>query len=116
VRLFGDEDGETHEVYVAAIAFVAEPLTDAQAAALGGPQAAGVFAQAPPPGDPGLRIAREGGNVRLSWDGAPERLLERSESMATGAWGDLPATLGLDSYVEAIDEGADVYFRVMDQE
>jgi hypothetical protein len=61
-----------------------------------------------------LTIAREGGNIRITWDAAPQRLLQRSETAAQGSWANLPATLGLDSYLEAIDEDTDAYFRVSD--
>ncbi len=108
LRLFGDEDGETREALVSAVAFVDRPLSAAEAAALGGPKAGGIFTTGggdiPPP-----TVSVSGGSITVNWVPAPGRWLQRSTNLTL--WQDVGGTTGGDDHSEPLT-GGPVFFRV----
>jgi hypothetical protein len=94
--LFNESDDTgvyTHEMYVHSVAVVDWMLTASEMAALGNPRAEGIFVRK-------LRIQLNGPNVDLSWDGAPNVRLERSNDLVDPQWGEVSDTLGASSYSE----------------
>lgn len=90
----GDSSGVyTHELYAASIAFVDRALSAAEIAALGPPNADGIFVKR-------LRVRYAGDMVRLSWIGASNTRLQKSPSLQNPNWEDVPNTLGATAYSE----------------
>jgi hypothetical protein len=110
IRLFSDEDGEMSEVLVAAIAFVDATLSPIEVESLGGVQAAGIFTGSSP--QPLLKISQQGDAVRLDWEAAADRKLQRSPRLQPGSWQDVPGTLGTSSYSEPWNAATSAFFRL----
>lgn len=90
----GDTSGNyTHELYTASIAVVDRPLSAGEVAALGAPNAEGIFVRR-------LRVTHDGENVTLNWNGAPTLGLQKSSSLSPPSWQNVPGTLGTSSYSE----------------
>ena len=94
--LFNEGDASavyTHEMYVHSVALIDRTLTASEMSALGSPRSEGIFVRK-------LRIQLNGSNVDLSWDGAPNVRLERSNDLVDPQWGEVSDTLGASSYSE----------------
>jgi glycerophosphoryl diester phosphodiesterase len=111
VRLFGDEDGETSPVLCSGIAFVDSTLSAEQAADLGAASAAGIFVTTPPAA-PTLTVAVVNGTVTLTWPGAPTRRLQKSPTLQTGGWSDVPGTTGQSSHAEPVQSATPLFYRL----
>jgi hypothetical protein len=102
----GDLSGNyTHELYVAGIAVVDRTLSANDVAALGGPQAEGIYARR-------LHVAQSGTNVVVTWSGAPNLRLQRAASLSAPDWQNAPATLGASSYTEALFNWDQRFYRL----
>lgn len=110
IRLFSDEDGEMSEVLVAAIAFVDATLSPIEVESLGSVQAAGIFTGSSP--QPMLKISQQGDAVRLDWEAAAGRKLQRSTRLQPGSWQDVPGTLGTATYSEPWKSDTSAFFRL----
>lgn len=99
--LFGDGDNEKARVYVNSLQIRDGKLSDAQAAALGGPSAQGI-----PLGILVVlkinSIVRTGSNVTISWNGEPDIQLQKTASLSPPAWVDVAGSLGANSVTELI--------------
>jgi glycerophosphoryl diester phosphodiesterase len=122
VRLFNDNDGETTEVLVGAIAFVNEPLSADAAAELGGADARGIFFPASGVIDLQLAIDPTTDAVVLTWNAGSSALfsVEASDDLMT--WSELEDSIsgedGTANYRhEALDrpEGSALFYRVVKQ-
>jgi hypothetical protein len=90
----GDTGGNyTHELYVASIAIVDRTLSASEIAALGAPNAEGIFVRH-------LRINRNGAGAVLTWNGASTLRLQKTATLASPDWQDVPGTLGASSFAE----------------
>jgi hypothetical protein len=98
------------EVLVAAIAFVDATLSPIEVESLGGVQAAGIFTGSSP--QPMLKISQQGDAVRLDWEAAADRKLQRSPRLQPGSWQDVPGTLGTSSYSEPWNAATSAFFRL----
>lgn len=83
----GDSSGVyTHELYLSSVAFTDRALSAADAAALGGPSADGIFVRSFAP-KPALTIQASGGNAAVSW---PSNFvgyaLEQTDALAAPQW------------------------------
>jgi hypothetical protein len=104
----GDTSGTyTHELYVSSVAVVDRTLSPAEMAALGGPNADGIFVRR-------LRISRNGPDVVLTWNGAPNLRLQKSTSLSTPVWQDIPGTLGAGTFAETAPDGDGFYRLIRD--
>ncbi len=91
VKLFNDENGETHEMLVGAVAFVDAMIGDATAAGLGGASRDGIFFKAREPAITGIVADRAAGTVTVTWSAAPGATfgIEASPDLAEGGWEEL---------------------------
>jgi hypothetical protein len=92
----------THELCLRSIAFTDRALSAAEIAALGEPNAEGIFARR-------LRVSRDGVSVLLNWDGTPTMRLQRIARLSNAAWQDVPGTLGGSSFSELALSNAAFY-------
>ncbi len=106
----GDSSGNyTHQLYLAAWAFVDRTLTAAEIAALGGPKANGIFS------GPALKasVARDGAALLMSWDGGKGPFqVQRTVSLLSSAWDDAGLPTYERMFSEPISAGAR-FFRVV---
>jgi len=99
----GDTSGQyTHELYVNSVGFVDRVLTGTELTALGGPKAAGIFFQT-------ISIARNGPDVVVTWNSLPGARLQKTTSLSTINWQDLPGTESTNSFAEPAPPGAAFY-------
>jgi hypothetical protein len=98
------------EVLVAAIAFVDATLSPIEVESLGGVQAAGIFTGSSP--QPTLQISQQGDSVRVEWEAAAGRKLQRSPQLQPGSWQDVPGTLGTSTYSEPWNAATSAFFRL----
>jgi hypothetical protein len=106
--LFGDEDGDQAPTYVNSVQFRNGALTDAQVAALGGATNAS--------GVPGVvpricSFSRSGNTITINWPGAPDIKLQKSTSLTTPNWQDVPNSLGASTANDTITSG-EAYYRL----
>jgi len=94
----------THELYVAGIAVVDRTLSANDVAALGGPQAEGIYARR-------LHSSRQGTNVVLNWNSASTLRLQRTFTLSSPDWQNVPATLGASSFTNTAPTG-DTFYRL----
>jgi hypothetical protein len=108
----GDTSGlYTHELYVNSIAFTDRALSDNEAAALGGPAAAGILAPSFVPA-PKATIQTTGSNVAISWPtNVVGYALEQSASLNPPHW--LPVWAVTNSSVTLPTATSDRYFRLV---
>jgi len=103
----GDTSGNyTHELYLAGLAVVDQRLSVSEVAALGGPQAEGIYARR-------LHVAPSGTNVVVTWNGAPNLRLQRATSLSVPDWQNAPATLGASNYTEALFNWDARFYRLL---
>jgi glycerophosphoryl diester phosphodiesterase len=101
----GDTSGTyTHELYLASLAVVDRALSASEMAALGGPNAEGIFARR-------LSIDRASGGVTLNWNPAPNLRLQKSTNLASAVWTDVPGTLGAGTFGELTTSNA--FYRLI---
>jgi len=88
--------------YVNSIQFVEGRLSDADLAALGGPN---------PTGTPllQLRATPAGANLTLRWKSATNIFLQKSASLTNPNWQDVPGTFGADSFTETVTSSPKFY-------
>jgi len=104
----GDTSGVyTHELYLASVAVVDRTLSGAEVAALGGPQAEGIFVQH-------LHVARNTNDLLLTWNGAPNIRLQKTTTLAPADWHDVTDTLGTNRFTEIAPQG-DAFYRLLRQ-
>jgi len=104
----GDTSGVyTHELYVASVAVVDRTLSIAEVAALGGPQAEGIFVQR-------LAVARNTNDLLLTWNSAPNIRLQKTTTLAPADWHDVTDTLGTNRFTEIAPQG-NAFYRLLRQ-
>lgn len=104
----GDTGGiYTHELYVASLGFTDRVLSGSEIAALGGPNAEGIFVRR-------LRVSYNGTNVVLNWSGASNLRLQRAGALSPATWQDVAGTLGASSHTETSLVGA-AFYRLVRQ-
>ena len=113
VRFFneGDTSGVyTHELYLSALAIRDREMTAAEAAALGAPQARGIYSLAP--GQlPTLTISPASSAVRLDWLPVSDFHLQRTINLLT-PWQDVPETTGTGTFIESRDPSGRAFYRL----
>jgi endonuclease/exonuclease/phosphatase family metal-dependent hydrolase len=110
VLLFNENDTSgvyTHAIYVNSVAFTDRTLSAADVAALGGPRAEGIFVRR-------LRAQRNGADLSLTWYGASNTRLQRTASLSSPNWQDVPGTANADSYTQPATNSA-AFFRLIQQ-
>jgi glycerophosphoryl diester phosphodiesterase len=91
----GDTSGNyTHELYLAGIAVVDRALGTNEIAALGGPNAEGIFVRR-------LHLTRNGPDATLNWNGTATLRLQKATTLTPPNWQDVPGTLGATNYNDA---------------
>ncbi len=112
MRLFneGDTSGNyTHELYLSAFAFLDRELTAAEAIALGGPQARGIYSL--PPGTvPTLTLTLSPTAAQLTWPPVTGWFLQRGNALPT--WSDLLDTAGAGAYADPRDPSGHAFYRL----
>jgi glycerophosphoryl diester phosphodiesterase len=108
---YGDGTNYTLDLLVAGIAFVSKPMVGSEVAALGAPQAPGIFVSSPGP-LPVLSIAYATPDIVLTWAAQPGVRLQRSATLATASWSEVPGTEGTGSHREAVIPGGIRFFRL----
>ena len=104
----GDTSGVyTHELYVSSVAFTDRTMSSAELAALGGPNAEGIFARR-------LASVRDGASVVITWPGAPNLRLQKATNLSNPAWKDVPGTLGTNTFTETAPAGT-AFYRLFGQ-
>jgi hypothetical protein len=104
----GDTSGQyTHELYVNSVAFTDRVMTSMEIAALGGPQAAGIFVQP-------LLITRHGTNIVIHWNSRPNSRLQKTETLSPASWQDVPGTQATNWFSEATSESS-AFYRLVGQ-
>jgi endonuclease/exonuclease/phosphatase family metal-dependent hydrolase len=102
----GDTTGSfTHALYLNSVAFADRTLSASEIQALGGPKDLGIFVQALP----GLSITQGIADVRLNWPANALIHLQKSSSLATPGWQDVPNTQGASNFNEAAAGQAGFY-------
>jgi hypothetical protein len=108
--LFADNDGDNALGYVNSVQFRNGRITDADAAALGGPSAAGIPGAAAPPIQ--LSVSKQGAALVLSWTGGKGPFqVEKTTSLTTPNWQSEGAETSQSS-VTVTPDGAVVFYRV----
>jgi len=59
-------------------------------------------------------MVQTGGTITLNWNGAVVSRLQKSTSLTSPVWQDVPGTLGLSTFAEPIGSG-EVYYRLLKQ-
>jgi len=109
---YGDGTNYTLDLLVGSVAFVSKTMTSSEILALGAAQAPGIFV-GPPAGLPTLSVAYATPNVQLTWDARPGLRLQRSATLTSGSWSDVPGTEGTGSYSEAVIQGQSRFYRLI---
>ncbi|MCW5555956.1 MAG: endonuclease/exonuclease/phosphatase family protein [Verrucomicrobiae bacterium] len=110
--LFNEGDGSgnyTHQLYLAAWAFVDRTLTAAEVSALGAAKAGGIFS------GPALKasVARDGDELLLSWDGGKGPFqVQRTASLLPSGWDDASSPSYERMFSEPVSAGVR-FFRVV---
>jgi hypothetical protein len=116
LRLFneGDTSGDyTHEVLISSLFFIDRTMSAAEIAALGGPSASGI--PAPVVTSVPLSVSLQGtASINLSWQGAAGVRLQKSLTLSSPDWQDVPGTLGNSSAVEPTT-GNTAFYRLFKQ-
>ena len=77
VKLFSDDNGETHEILVSAIAFLDQTIDETTASELGVAHAGGIYFKSPGLDPLGLAVgSTPGGGLELSWKSASGKLYD----------------------------------------
>ena len=102
VKLFNDNDGETHEMLIGAVAFVDQMIADETASGLGGASADGIFFRAADPQIIAVAADPETGTATITWTATPGRTygVEATSTLIEDDWEEL------DDGVEATGETA----------
>ena len=106
VILFNDNDGESHEILVGALAFVDTVIDEKTAAALGAADSEGIFFKTSPTPITNIEADLDAGTLTIKWDSQPGKLytISASNTLNGNDWEELGKRYALKEMTEAFTD------------